>query len=411
MWVGNLMLVVLNLPLIGIWVKLLHGAVPAAVSGDPAVLLHRRLHASTTASFDVLHDRALRLRSATSSSSSSASRRRCCSGFVLGPMMEENLRRAMLLSRGDPTVFVTRPIVGGAARLAVRCSLVIVLPLDPQEARGGFSGEPSARSSDNTCGMPNEHAALERRRRRSRNRSTGPCPTRRAGSRCSRATSSRPRSRSPRRRASRCSRRAATRSMRRSPTAITLTVVEPCSNGLGSDLFAILWDGSELHRPERLGPRAGGVDRRRASPAQQPMPRARLGHGDRFPARCPAGSRCRSASASCRSPTCSSRRSDYARDGYAVSPIVAEKWALAVPLMPQATSAWPSTSCRDGRAPRPGERFASRARWRERCEKIAATRGRSVLSRRARRSDGRACAGPRRRAYARRLRAAHAPTG
>ena len=31
-------------------------------------------------------------------------------GFVLGPMMEENLRRAMLMSRGDPSVFVTRPI-------------------------------------------------------------------------------------------------------------------------------------------------------------------------------------------------------------------------------------------------------------------------------------------------------------
>ena len=31
-------------------------------------------------------------------------------GFVLGPMMEENLRRAMLISRGDPMVFLTRPI-------------------------------------------------------------------------------------------------------------------------------------------------------------------------------------------------------------------------------------------------------------------------------------------------------------
>ena len=37
-------------------------------------------------------------------------------GYVLGPLMEENLRRAMLIARGDATIFVTRPISGGAAR-------------------------------------------------------------------------------------------------------------------------------------------------------------------------------------------------------------------------------------------------------------------------------------------------------
>ena len=42
-------------------------------------------------------------------------------------------------------------------------------------------------------------------------------------------------------------------------TAITLTVVEPCSNGMGSDLFAILWTGSELVGLECVGSRAGGV--------------------------------------------------------------------------------------------------------------------------------------------------------
>ena len=45
MWIGNLMLLVLNLPLVGIWVKLLDGPLPAAVPGDHRVLLHRRLHA------------------------------------------------------------------------------------------------------------------------------------------------------------------------------------------------------------------------------------------------------------------------------------------------------------------------------------------------------------------------------
>ena len=45
MWLGNLMLVVLNLPLVGIWVRLLYPAVPLPLSGHHPVLLHRRLHA------------------------------------------------------------------------------------------------------------------------------------------------------------------------------------------------------------------------------------------------------------------------------------------------------------------------------------------------------------------------------
>jgi len=49
-------------------------------------------------------------------------------GFILGPMMEENLRRAMLLSRGDPTVFVTRPISAVMLAMAVGLLLIIVAP-------------------------------------------------------------------------------------------------------------------------------------------------------------------------------------------------------------------------------------------------------------------------------------------
>jgi TctA family transporter len=49
-------------------------------------------------------------------------------GFVLGPMMEENLRRALLLSRGDPTVFATRPISAGLLVAAILLVLVITLP-------------------------------------------------------------------------------------------------------------------------------------------------------------------------------------------------------------------------------------------------------------------------------------------
>jgi TctA family transporter len=49
-------------------------------------------------------------------------------GFVLGPMMEENLRRALLLSRGDPTVFFTRPLSLVMLLLAAGLVLLIVLP-------------------------------------------------------------------------------------------------------------------------------------------------------------------------------------------------------------------------------------------------------------------------------------------
>ena len=77
MWVGNLMLVVLNLPLIGMWIKLLQRALSPALSRDPAVLLDRRLQHQQH-QLRHLADRALRACSASSSSSSNASRRRCC---------------------------------------------------------------------------------------------------------------------------------------------------------------------------------------------------------------------------------------------------------------------------------------------------------------------------------------------
>jgi TctA family transporter len=49
-------------------------------------------------------------------------------GFILGPMMEENLRRAMLLSRGDPMVFVTRPLSLSLLILAVALVVIVALP-------------------------------------------------------------------------------------------------------------------------------------------------------------------------------------------------------------------------------------------------------------------------------------------
>ena len=62
--------------------------------------------------------------------------------------------------------------------------------------------------------------------------------------------------------------------------AMALTVVEPTGYGIGSDAFAIVWDGQRAARPQRLGPLAGGVDRR---PLRRPHgdARARLGRGHR----------------------------------------------------------------------------------------------------------------------------------
>ena len=49
-------------------------------------------------------------------------------GFVLGPLLEENLRRAMILSRGDPMTFVTRPISAGLLVLAALVLIIVFLP-------------------------------------------------------------------------------------------------------------------------------------------------------------------------------------------------------------------------------------------------------------------------------------------
>jgi putative tricarboxylic transport membrane protein len=126
MWIGYLMLVVLNLPLIGIWVKLLQ--VPYRLL-YPAILLfccigvysiqNSVFDVFLTAIFGVLGWLFVKLECEPAP---------LLLGFILGPMMEENLRRAMLLSRGDPTVFVTRPISAVMLAMAAGLLLIIVAP-------------------------------------------------------------------------------------------------------------------------------------------------------------------------------------------------------------------------------------------------------------------------------------------
>jgi TctA family transporter len=126
MWVGNLMLVVLNLPLIGIWVQLLK--VPYKWL-YPAILVFCCIGAYSvnnnpfdvyvTALFGVVGYLFFKLGCEPAP---------LILGFILGPMMEENLRRAMLLSRGDPTVFFTRPLSLTLLLMAAALVVMVTLP-------------------------------------------------------------------------------------------------------------------------------------------------------------------------------------------------------------------------------------------------------------------------------------------
>jgi putative tricarboxylic transport membrane protein len=120
------MLVILNLPMIGIWVKLLK--VPYRLL-YPAILLFCCIgvYSLSNSTFDVYVTAAFGLLGDV------FSKLECepaplILGFVLGPLMEENLRRAMLLSRGDPTVFATRPLSLVMLLVAAGLLLVIIAP-------------------------------------------------------------------------------------------------------------------------------------------------------------------------------------------------------------------------------------------------------------------------------------------
>jgi TctA family transporter len=62
-------------------------------------------------------------------------------GFILGPMMEENLRRAMLLSRGDWSVFVTRPLSASLLAMAVLLLIIVALPSIKSKRQEAFVEE------------------------------------------------------------------------------------------------------------------------------------------------------------------------------------------------------------------------------------------------------------------------------
>ena len=127
MWLGNLMLVVLNLPLVGIWVKLL--SVPYRML-YPAIMLFCCIgvYSINNNALDVVL-------AAVFGAFGYLMKRLHCEpaplllGFILGPMIEETLRRALLISHGDPMVFVQRPISLSFLVLTVLLLIVLVAPM------------------------------------------------------------------------------------------------------------------------------------------------------------------------------------------------------------------------------------------------------------------------------------------
>jgi TctA family transporter len=126
MWVGNLMLVVINLPLIGMWVRLLK--VPYDLM-YPAILVFCAIgvYSLNNNNFDVFVTVVFGFLGYLFSKIGCPPAPMLI-GFVLGPMMEEHLRRAMLLSRGDPMVFVERPISASLLGLALLAVIAMALP-------------------------------------------------------------------------------------------------------------------------------------------------------------------------------------------------------------------------------------------------------------------------------------------
>jgi putative tricarboxylic transport membrane protein len=136
MWLGNAMLLIINLPLIGLWVKLLK--IPYRMM-YPAILLfccigvysvsNRGFDVALVILFGIL---------------GYALRKAKCEpgplllGFVLGPLLETNLRRALLLSQGDPLVFFERPISAVLLVVTAGMLLTLILPAIRKNRKAAF---------------------------------------------------------------------------------------------------------------------------------------------------------------------------------------------------------------------------------------------------------------------------------
>ncbi|MCA3671457.1 MAG: tripartite tricarboxylate transporter permease, partial [Methylobacterium sp.] len=126
MWVGNVMLLVLNLPLIGLWVRMImvpyHFLFPMIIvfcAIGVFSLSNNAFDLQIMVGFGLLGYILKKLDCEPAP---------LLLGFILGPLMEEFLRRSLLLSQGDPTVFVTRPLSAVLLALAVAVLAMVLLP-------------------------------------------------------------------------------------------------------------------------------------------------------------------------------------------------------------------------------------------------------------------------------------------
>jgi TctA family transporter len=126
MWVGNLMLVVINLPLIGLWVQLLkmpYRFLYLCILLFCAIGVYTISNSASAvmiaAFFGVFGYMFTRLECEPAP---------MVLGFVLGPLMEENLRKAMTVSSGDPMIFIQRPISLVLLILATILLIIVAMP-------------------------------------------------------------------------------------------------------------------------------------------------------------------------------------------------------------------------------------------------------------------------------------------
>ncbi|MES5100014.1 tripartite tricarboxylate transporter permease [Agrobacterium sp. BA1120] len=139
MWCGNLMLIVLNLPLVGLWVKMI--SIPYKYL-FPAIILFCTIGVFTVnnASFDVYLMAGFGVLGYVFKKLD-AEPAPLLLALILGPMMEEFLRRALMLSKGDATVFVTRPISATMLVLAVAMLALMIAPTLRKKREVAFQDE------------------------------------------------------------------------------------------------------------------------------------------------------------------------------------------------------------------------------------------------------------------------------
>jgi TctA family transporter len=139
MWIGNLFLVLLNLPLIGIWVRML--TIPYRML-FPAIIAFAAIgtfslglnpwHVFAIAFFGVLGYALIKLGCEPAP---------LLLGFVLGPLLEDHLRRALIISRGDPMIFLERPVSAVLLALAVAALFIAVIPTIRRQREEVFRAE------------------------------------------------------------------------------------------------------------------------------------------------------------------------------------------------------------------------------------------------------------------------------